>query len=190
MATIAQRLDILHKSDKTVFSTTDLALAWGIENRNVLRVDIARAKGAKYLVAIQRGLYHIAGMKIDSLELAGKLKKNSYISFETVLAREGIIRQWYDSIFSASDRRVEIKNEHGIFSYRRLPEDVLNDRRGIVNAGTHFVATKERAVCDYFYSVGYMHLDDVSGLNLDLVREYAVIYHNSRLLADVKRLTS
>ena len=85
---------------------------------------------------------------------------------------------------------MEIKNEHGIFSYRRLPEDALNDRRGIVNAGTHFVATKERAVCDYFYSVGYMHLDDVSGLNLDLVREYAVIYHNSRLLADVKRLTS
>lgn len=190
MATIAQRLDVLHKSGKTVFSTTDLALAWGIENRNVLRVDIVRAKSAGYLAAIQRGLYHVSGEKIDSLELAGKLKKNSYISFETVLAREGLIRQWYDAIFSASDRKMEIKNAHGTFSYRSLPEEILNDRRGIENAGTHFVATKERAVCDYFYAVGYMPLDDASELEREVLRDLAAIYHNKRLLRDIKRLSS
>ncbi len=188
MTTSAQRLDILHKSGKTVFSTADLAIAWGVENKNVLRVDIARAKHAGYLVAIRRGLYRIAGTDADTLELVGKLKNNSYVSFETVLAREGLIRQWYDTIFSASDRKTEIKNAYGTFAYRRLPTYILNDRRGIIHTGMYAIASKERAVCDYFYAVGYMHLDDTSTLDKKTLHEIASLYGNKRLAEDIKRL--
>lgn len=190
MSTFAQKLDILHKSGKTVFSTADLALAWGVENKNVLRVEIARAKSANYLAAIRRGLYHIPDIKVDTLELAGKLKKNSYASFETVLAREGVVRQWYDTIFCASDRKTDIKNTYGTFAYRRLPTEILNDRRGIVHSGFYSIATKERAVCDYFYAVGYVHLDDTTTLDKEALRDMATLYHNRRLSADIARLVS
>ena len=188
MSVFAYKLDILHKSGKTVFSTADLALAWNIENKNVLRVGIARAKRAEYLAEIRRGVYHIKGVTVEVLELAGKLKKNSYISFETVLAREGLVHQWYDTIFSASDRKSYIRNAYGIFSYRRLPEDILNNRRGIVNNGTYFIATKERAVCDYFYAIGYTHLDAVEGLDRAIMQDIAALYRNKRLEADIKKL--
>jgi hypothetical protein len=42
----------------------------------------------------------------DPFEFATQFKKNSYISFETVLKQEGIIFQDYGkTIFLASDRR-------------------------------------------------------------------------------------
>ena len=124
--------------------------------------------------------------EVDVFEMANKLKKRSYISFETVLAKEGIIFQWQDTIFSASDRVLDIKNKFGKFQYRRLPEWVLYSNNGIINNKKYFIANKERAFCDKIYKDGLSYFDDLSCLNQGKVLEMAKIYNNKRLLADLK----
>lgn len=189
MFKIAKKIDILHKSKRTVFSTNELMLFWGTENKKLLYLQIARAKKQGFLKSVQRGFYSLEGVEINGLELAGNLKKNSYLSFETVLAKNGIINQWYGTYFSASDRNSDIKNIHGKFNYRKLPEKVLNNRLGIVNDGSYFIASTERAICDYFYKVGFQQLDDLTGISKNKLEKISKIYRNARLEKDIFRLT-
>jgi len=189
MSKLAQKIDILHKTGKTVFSTNELAIYWNMENKDVLYVNIARMKEGGFLKSVQRGLYCINGVDVDEMELAGSLKKNSYVSFETVLAKEGVIHEWHGAYFSASDRKLELKNNYGKFIYRRLPENILNNRLGINNTGHYFVANKERAICDYFYKVNFQQLDDLDDIDIDKIIEISKIYSNKRLEDDICKLT-
>jgi len=188
MSKLAQKIDILHKTGKTVFSINELAVFWHMENKQHLYVNIARMKAKGFLKSIQRGLYALNDIEIDSFELAGMYKKNSYISFETVLGQEGIIHQWYDTYFSASDRKAKFNNEYGKFLYRRLPENILNNRLGIKSRDTYFIAIKERAICDYFYKVNFQQLDDLGGIDKNKIVEISRIYNNKRLEKDIKKL--
>lgn len=190
MSNITKRLIQLTSSGKTVFTTADLAIFWKTENKNVLRVTIARAIEKNYLRSIQRGLYELADTKVDPLELAGKLKKNSYISFETALAQAGVIFQWHDAIISASDRSLETKTDYGKFAYKKLPLRALLDRRGIINHGNYFIASAERALCDKIYKDGLIYFDDLSGLDKEKVLEISKIYKNKRLEKNINQLFS
>jgi len=188
MSNIAKKLLKLSNSGKTVFTTADLMLFWEIENKHSLWVDISRALKRGYLKHIRRGLYSLDGVEVDRLELAGKLKKNSYISFETVLLKEGVINQWYDTYFSASDRKTEIKNDYGNFNYRKLSEDILNNKLGVKKEDNYFIASVERAVCDYFYKVGFQQLDDLDEIDRDKLLEISKIYQNKRLENNISKL--
>ncbi len=188
MSNIAKRLLKLTNSGKTVFTTGDLRLFWEIENKNVLKTTIFRAIEKGYLISIRRGLYGLNEVKIDEFELAGKLKKNSYISFETVLAQAGVIFQWYDEIFSVSDRGVLIKNKYGKFRYRKLPKRILADRTGIVNKGNYFVATPERAFCDKIYKDRLSYFDDTTELDEEELKKISKIYNNKRVIKDIKKV--
>lgn len=188
MSNITKKIISLTVSKKSVFTTNDLALFWKISNKNVLRVTISRSVKNNYLIKIQRGVYALNKKEIDIFEIANKLKKRSYISFETVLAKEGIIFQWQDTIFSASDRTSDLKNKFGKFRYRRLPEQALYSNNGIINNKKYFIANKERAFCDKIYKDGLSYFDDLSYLDKNKVFEIAKIYNNKRLLADLKKI--
>ncbi|HFC76930.1 MAG TPA: hypothetical protein ENJ27_01735 [Candidatus Moranbacteria bacterium] len=188
MSNITKKLLKLTSSEKTVFTTGDLRLFWNIENKDVLKTTIFRAVEKGYLVNIRRGLYRLNEVKINEFELAGKLKKNSYISFETVLAQVGVIFQWYDEIFSASDRGALIKNKYGKFRYRKLPKRILADRTGIVNKGNYFIATPERAFCDKIYKDGLSYFDDTTELDREELKKISKIYNNKRVVKDVKKV--
>lgn len=187
---MAQKLNILHQSRQTVFSTNELMLYWKIENKKVLYVQIARIKERGFLQIIQRGLYSLIGVEVDGLELAGNLKKNSYLSFETVLAKNGIINQWYGTYFSASDRSSNIENSYGKFNYRKLSEKIINNRLGILNKDRYFIASTERAICDYFYKVGFQQLDDLDGIDKNKLLKISEIYQNKRLKKDILKLVN
>jgi len=189
MSNITQKLLKLNNSSKTVFDTADLMLFWEIEDKNVLWVDISRAIKKGYLKHIQRGVYVLQNTKIDRLELAGKIKKKSYISFETVLLQNGVINQWYGTYFSASDRSLEIQNEYGKFNYRKFSNLILDNRLGIINAGNYFIASTERAICDYFYKIGFTQLDDLDNVDGERLIDISKIYNNKRLERDILKLT-
>ena len=134
MVNFTNKLIQLHNLDgKTVFTTADLMLLWNIADKNTLWVYISRYVKKGYLLRISRGVYALPDVEVDNLELAGKLKKGSYISFETVLANSGVLHQWYDGIYMASERSAKIENTYGSFMYRTMPEDVLLNRTGIIN---------------------------------------------------------
>lgn len=190
MSNLAKKIDILHKSSKTVFSTDALALYWNTESKRTLYVQISRAKNAGFIQPIQKGLYAISEVTINPYELAGNLQHNSYISFETVLSQASIIQQWHGSYFSASARQAKVVNTHGVFEYKRLPENVINNRLGITNAGAYFIATPERAICDYIYKSGPQQFDDPSELDPDKLIAISQIYNNLRLESNINQLIS
>lgn len=188
MTNIAKKMLTLASSPKTVFSVAELALFWGTEDKNILRVTISRAKEKGYLEKIQRGLYKLADRDADPLELAVKLKKNSYISFETVLAQTGVIFQWHDEIICAALRSSKIENRFGKFSYRKIPEHILKNNIGIVNKENYFIASAERALCDKIYKNGLSYFDSLSGIDRGKVMEISRIYGNVRLENDISKL--
>jgi predicted transcriptional regulator of viral defense system len=188
MSNITKRLLKLHNSQKTVFTTSELVLFWDVENRNVLKTTISRAVKKSYLKHIRRGVYGLNKKMVNNFELAGKLKKNSYISFETVLLKNDVINQWYNVVFSASDRKLTVKNEYGKFNYRKMSDYVLNNRLGIINAGNYFIANTERAICDYFYKVGFQQLDNLDEIDTEQLVKISKIYNNKRLENDILKL--
>ncbi len=187
MTNISKNLLILLKTAKTVFSTNELMQLWQAENKKSLLVAISRAIKHGYLSPLRRGLYVIADNTPDSFELAAKMKSNSYISFETVLATAGVIHQWHDPIFLASLRAETIKNDYGEFVYHKLPARIVDNPLGKINKGRYFIATPERALCDKVYKDGRVYLDDISGLDKELAMEISLIY-NKRVINDIKKI--
>ncbi|MCK5061438.1 hypothetical protein KAR28_02720 [Candidatus Parcubacteria bacterium] len=187
MSNITKRIVKLAISKKSVFTTDELALAWKITNKNVLRVTINRSIKNNFLKKIRRGIYSLDKKEINVFELACKLKKRSYISFETVLSQEGIIFQWQDKIFLASDRTSEIKNKQGKFVYKKIPDKALYNNDGIINKKNYFIATKERALCDKIYKDGISYFDDLSGIDRKKIFRIARLY-NKRLERDIKKI--
>ena len=83
---------------------------------------------------------------------------------------------------------MEIENEYGKFEHKRLPEEILSNRMGIINADNYFIATKERAVCDFTYKSGLHHFDDMSELDIDKLLKISKIYKSKRLENDINKL--
>jgi predicted transcriptional regulator of viral defense system len=190
MSNITKKILELASTDKTVFMTADLAIIWKVEDKNILRVTISRAMEKGYLESIRRGVYKLKDREVNALELAGKLKKRSYVSFETILAQAGVIFQWYDEIVSASDRNHTEENSYGKFSYRKIPDNILLNNKGIINKGNYFIATPERAFCDKIYKDGLSYFDSLSEISAKEMIEMSKIYKNKRLGKDIKKLFS
>ena len=99
--TKGEYLDILLRSPRTVFSTKDVALLWGEARQHTVSGRLHKYVKAGKLVGINRGIY-AKDSNYDRFELANRMYTPSYISFETILTREGINFQYYSTIFVAS----------------------------------------------------------------------------------------
>jgi predicted transcriptional regulator of viral defense system len=98
-----KHLDILLKSGKTIFSYQDIGFLLGIPNRETIKKLLMRLTKSGILQPLSSGLYALP--HFDSFEFATLLKKNSYLSFETVLKQQAIIFQDYgNTLFLASDK--------------------------------------------------------------------------------------
>lgn len=178
--TKGEYLEVLLRSPKTIFSTKDVALLWN-ENDNLIVIDrLKRYVRSGKLIRLRRGFY-AKDKNYDPLELATRIYTPSYISFETVLTREGINFQKYDSIFVASYITREIKVNGQNISYIRIKDYVLSNTAGIEQNGNVAMATKERAFLDRIYVSKDYHFDNLGGLDWDKVFEILPIYNNKRM---------
>jgi predicted transcriptional regulator of viral defense system len=138
------------------------------------------------LVNVYRGFY-AKDNDYNVLELANKIYTPSYVSFETVLTREGVNFQYYSTIFLASyiTRRICIKNQN--IQYIRIKDYVLTNKKGVNINDIVSIANKERAFLDRLYVSKNYWFDVLDGLNWDLVFEILPIYHSKRLEKEVKK---
>jgi len=178
--TKGEYLDVLLRSPKTIFSTKDVALLWGEEAENAVRVRLNNYVKTGRLIRLRRGFY-AKDKNYNRFELATRIYTPSYISFETVLTREGINFQKYDSIFVASYVTREIKVDGQNISYIRMKDYVLSNTIGVEQNGNVAIATKERAFLDRIYISKDYHFDNLSILNWDKVFEILSIYNNKRM---------
>jgi hypothetical protein len=174
------------RADQTVFTFKDIILLWGNSDASTatVRVNYYVQKGE--LFRIRRGIY-AKDKDYNRLELATKIFTPAYVSFETVLAKAGVIFQYYGQIFVASYQTKEIVCDGQTYSFKKLKDDILLNRTGIDNKGRYFEAGRERAFLDVLYLNKDYHFDNLSSIDWNRISEILPIYKNKRMEAAVKR---
>lgn len=183
--TKGEYLETLLRSSRTIFSIQDVSLMWGEENEKTISIRLNKYVIAGKLVRVCRGLY-AKDQNYDRFELATRIYTPSYISFETVLTREGINFQYYGNIFVASYLNREINVGVQNITFVRMKDYVLSNTAGIEHKRNYSAATPERAFLDRVYVSKDYHFDNLANLNWDKVFEILPIYHNKRLEKKVK----
>ena len=147
------KLNLLLKSGESLFHTQDLALLWGIQNRNTLYTTIKRYVQKGILIQVTKGLYTTVPVRdLDKFELGTSLiHKFCYVSCETVLFLEGVINQVVYPITYVSSVSKKIEFNGTQYVYRQVKPEILMNPIGIIEKKGYFVATKERAISDMIY---------------------------------------
>ncbi len=176
------------RSPRSVFTYKDVLLLWREPGSVAARVRLTQYVRNGQLYRIRRGLY-AKDRNYDRLELATRIFTPAYVSFETVLAKEGVIFQFYTPIFVASYLTREIVVDAHAFSFRKIKNAVLINPEGVQGKGESAIATKERAFLDTLYVHTDYQFDNLGGLDWDRVFEILPIYHNKRMAGKVKELS-
>lgn len=177
------------RSSKSVFSFKEIALLWGESGSNATWSRINYYVKTGKLLRIRKGLY-VKDHNYDLLEFATKIITPSYISFETVLAKEGIVFQYYDEIFAASYLSRNISCDNHNFNFKKLKQEVLTNDIGIINKINYALASPERAFLDTLYINKNYYFDNLSPLNWDEVFKILPLYNNKRMCKEVQKLYS
>jgi len=173
-------IDVLLRSPKTVFSVKDVALFWGEEAKNAVRVRLNNYVKTKKLIRVYKGIY-AKDKNYNRFELATRIYTPSYISFETVLTRTGINFQFYSNVFVASYVTRDIEAGDQKISFVRMKDYVLSNTAGIEHPDDIAMATKERAFLDRIYVSKDYYFDNLNGLDWNKVFEILPIYNNKRM---------
>ncbi len=179
-------LTTILRSEKTVFSVTDIVILWREENIKATRVRLNYYVKKGDLYRIRRGLY-AKETNYDKSELAVEIFTPAYVSFETVLAKEGLIFQYQERMTVASYLTREIEVDGQKYIFRKIKDSVLVNSMGVKHTNNTSVATAERALLDTLYFGDYQ-IDNFRGINWETVFEILPIYKNKRLAKTVSDL--
>lgn len=179
-------LDKILNSWKTVFSYSDIKILLWLESAETIKSLIYRLVKANILMKVYKWIF--AFKKYDNFELALKLKKNSYISFETVLKKSAIIFQdYWENIFCASDNTIAKEISPYIFTYFKIKDNILQNPIWIINKWNYLIASPERAICDRLYLSSNYYFDNLENIDFEKLEEISQIY-NKRVIKQVKKL--
>ncbi len=167
---------------KTVFTIPEMKLIFRKENGRYINLLLQPLKKQWILINPHYGIWALK--EYDILELASKLKSHSYISFETVLQKAGIIFQNYEhTITLASNNTLTKKIKWYDFVYHKIRDSILTNPVGIINKGnTYMIASPERAVCDMVYLYKNILFDNIRPLHPEKLEEIAIAYPKKTLL--------
>lgn len=163
------------KLPQTVFSAREIALILRETNLDIVKSKINYYVKRGELFALRRGIY-AKDPKFNEFELATKLYTPSYISFETVLSRKGVVFQYDSRIHTASYLNRELEISGSKIYYRKIKQEVLNNPIGIIYNNNYPEAILERAFLDTIYISGLMYFDNVDLINFDKCEDMLSIY--------------
>ncbi|MBV6391051.1 MAG: hypothetical protein KPEEDBHJ_00255 [Anaerolineales bacterium] len=181
-------LNKILRSEKTVFTVKDIVLLWREEDLNAVYARLNYYVKEGDLHRVRKGVY-VKNEEYDRLELAVRIFTPAYVSFETVLAREGVIFQFQTAITVASylARRVVIDKQE--YSFRKIKHGVLLNPTGVKQEKNFSVANKERAFLDTLYNHTDYYFDNLRSLDWDTVFFMLPLYENRRMNRQVERLS-
>jgi len=174
------------RAKNTIFTFKDISLLWKETEANLVRRRINHYVKTGKLYPLRRGIY-AKDKNYDRWELATKIYPPSYISFETVLAKAGIIFQYYGQIFVASYLSREITIDNQVYVYRKIKDSILTNNAGIEISNNYSLASPERAFLDIIYLYKEYHFDNLSSLNWEKVFEILPIYQNKKMESRVQK---
>lgn len=181
-----QLLDLMRLKN-TIFTTKDVSLFWGEANVDFVRKKLYRYLKAGKIYSVRKGIY-AKDKNYNKYELASKIFTPSYVGFETVLVRAGVVFQFYGQIFAASYLTRELIIDEQEYVFKKIKYEILTNRAGIEVKDNYFVASPERAFLDVVYLNKEYHFDNLSGLDWNKVLEILPIYGgNQRMKAKIKK---
>lgn len=183
---IMKYIDKILKSWKTVFNYQDINTILWIENKDTIKSFFYRWVKLWIFQNINKWIYALN--KFNDFELALKIKKESYISFESVLKKEWIIFQdYWNTIFLASNQSLEKNIANKNFKYLKIKNSILLNPLWIINKWTYIIATPERAICDRLYLTKNYYFDNLENINKEKLQEISQIY-NKRVILEINKL--
>ncbi len=180
-------LQSILRSNKTVLTLKDIALLWQDPDTDAGRVRLNYYVRKGDLYRIRRGLY-AKSKEYNKLELATRVFTPSYVSFETVLAKEGLIFQYQSQITVAAYLTRDVIIGEQVYAYKKLKETVLTNSMGIEHNDETSIATKERAFLDTLYINTDFHFDNLGSLDWEKIGKMLPIYENKRMTKIVTQL--
>lgn len=174
----------LYQKPQTVFTLKEISLLFPIISYQSLKDRLSYAVATKKLLRLKKGVY--SKIQFEPLELANKIYTPSYISLETVLQKEGIIFQSYQTIFVISylTRKINVLDYQ--IQYRKIKSDILLNKEGIDESNGYFLASKERAFLDAIFLYKNYHFDNLKILNWEKIFQLMKIYKSKVLEKRVK----
>lgn len=173
-------MNYILRNTSTVFTVRELETAFGGEKPGLLKRRLNYHVKNADLYSPRRGVY-AKDKEYDAFELAAKLYTPSYISFETVLSKEGVIFQRYPGIYLASYLRRTLIADGREFNYRKLADRILYNPSGVENNRGYSVAVKERAFLDMLYLDNNYYFDNIRGLDCNKLKELSLLYQDAKL---------
>jgi len=170
----------IYKKPQTIFSLKEISLFFPQLAYKNLKSKLSYFVSVGKLKRVRKGIY--TKENFNPLELANKIYAPSYISLETVLEKEGIIFQKYQTIFVASylTRRIKVGRQE-IF-YRKIKDEVLLNSLGVEEENSYFTASKERAFLDAVFLYKDYHFDNLRPLDWEKIKEIEKIYSSKTLI--------
>jgi len=176
----------IYNSKKTVFTIQDISLLLMENNFNSLKSKIHYHIKKGVLKSVRRGIY--VKPEYEVYELATRIYTPSYISLETVLQKEGVIFQYYDTVFTVSYlSRNLIVDGHNI-SLKKIKNSILLNSAGVIQKENYAIATTERAFLDTLYLYRNYHFDNIDLLNRDKISGILRVYNSRTLEEKVKKI--
>ena len=180
-------LSAILRSNKTVFTTEDIALLWHepLSPKTLVRINYYVKQGE--LIPLRRGIY-AKDTNYNKLELATRIITPAYVSFETILAREGVIYQFYMPIFVASYTTRQLLVDKQVYTYRKIKHEILLNPLGVEHTNETSSAVLERALLDTLYVGALSYFDNLRSVNWELLFSILPIYTNRQLEKKVEKL--
>ena len=173
----------IYKKPQTIFSLKEISLMFPEFAYKNLKSKLSYFVSTGKLNRVRKGIY--AKENFNSLELANKIYTPSYISLETVLEKEGIVFQKYETIFVSSYLTRRIKVEDQEIFYRKIKDEVLLNSLGVKEENSYFIASKERAFLDAVFIYKDYHFDNLRPLDWEKIKEIEKIYSSKTLVKRV-----
>jgi len=138
--------------DFTIFSLNDIKRI----DRSFFRTRLNEWQGKGYIKKVIKGYYIFSDLELNEnalFEIANKIYKPSYISFETALSFYHLIPESVYGITSASTRRTyKFKTQMAEFSYRTIKPELFFGYELVSYKNRRFkIASIEKTILDYFY---------------------------------------
>lgn len=168
------QIDIFKKLkaiEKPYFSIADLEKVLGLKRKS-LYVALNRMVKSGLLNRIKRGIYEVSFSKNKIEEIANQLYFPSYLSFESVLFKHGIMDQIpYTLTFATSRKSKKLILAERETEYRQIKKELFF---GYKKEGGILTAEPEKALLDqiYLYSLGkaFVNFEEWDFSRLDRTR--------------------
>lgn len=168
-----EKLKLLLLDKRSFYHTQDLAVLWGIDNKNTLYTTIKRYVKKGVLNNIYKGFYSTGHLKDADPVVLGlaALRRYGYLSTESVLAKNGVIFQDIKYVTFVSDFSKRFKINGYNFLVRKMKEKYLYNGAGVIFDKKIRTASSERAVADMLYFKPNYYFDAKKAINWSKIKE-------------------